>query len=140
MAVETIFACRGATYGSAIDGVAYARITPRTVHKTDPGIAGTPGPADATVTDRELVVELYGYDYAALLACIGLAAASCVINTYGAAGASEALTASNVVFAESIGAIEIPEKDSGGKIVPYGIRGYVNFGAGETFANVLTAA
>ncbi len=137
---DTIFACRSATHGGALAGVTHARISPSTVWKVDQGPAGSPGPADALVTDKEVAVELYGTDYAALLGRIGQTAGNCVINTEGAAGADEALTVTNVYFAEIIGQVELSEKDTGGKLPVFGIRGFVNFGAGEAFADVLSAA
>ena len=59
--------------------------------------------------------------------------------TYGASGATESLTITGVYFAEVVPAIEIPEKDTGGKLAPFGIRGFVNFGADEGFGDVITA-
>ena len=140
MAGETIFAARSATPGSSLAGVTHARISPNTVWRVDQGKAGSPGPADALVTDKEVVVELYGTNYGALLGRIGQAAASCLIGTEGAAGADETITVTNVYFAEIIGAIEVPEKDGGGKLTVFGIRGFAHFAAGEAFADVVSAA
>ena len=137
---DTIFGCRGATQGGALTGVTHGRVSPNTVYKVNQGAAGSPGPADAVITDKDVVVELYGTNYAALLARIGVAAATLVINTYGAAGVSEAITITAVVFAEIINPVDIPEKDSGGKLAPFGIRGYANFGAAEGFGDVISAA
>ena len=138
---DTIFACRNAKFPTvAIAGVTHARVTPGTTAKKDQGAAGSTGRAGTMVSDRGLTVELYGTDFAALFAILGAAKQNCVIGTYGAAGALEKLTAKNVAFVESIPAIEIPEKDSGGKLAAYGIRGIACWGAEDTFATMLAAA
>jgi hypothetical protein len=44
------------------------------------------------------------------------------------------------MFTEVISPVDIPAKDSGGKIAPFGIRGVVLFGSADTFATVATVA
>lgn len=137
---DTIFACRSAAQGGALSGVVGAKLSPSTVHKVDQGAAGSPGPADALITDKGLAVELYGLDHGVLLGRIGVAAANLTIGTEGAAGADETLTITSVYFSEIIGPVEVPAKDGGGKLTVFGIRGHVHWGAGEGFGDVLSAA
>ncbi len=123
MAGERVFAARNAKHPtSAIAGVTHARIVRSTTEKVDPGGAGATGRRSSAITAHGRVVELYGTDYEALLSLIGVKA-NCVIGTTGADGALEKVTIKNVRFAEVISAIDIPAKDSGGKLAPFGIRG-----------------
>ncbi len=141
MAGETIFTCRGVTVGgAAVAGATHARISPSTVVKINQGSAGDPGPTGAHIVDRDLAVEVYGTNYQALLALLGEAAASVVISIVGAAGAAETLTVASVAFTDPTGGVDVPAKDSGGKLATSGVRGYVNFGAGDDFGDVITAA
>ncbi len=140
MALEAIYACSGATHTSAIAGVTHARITPKTTVRIDPGEADSLWPADVQVTYYEVAVELFGLDAPALAAKIGAAKADLVIDTQGDFGAAETLTASNVYFSQYAGDQDLPAPDEGGQVSQAGIRGFVHFEAGETFADVLTAA
>jgi hypothetical protein len=138
---DTIFATRSVAVGATpVAGASHARIVPATKFAVNQGSAGSPGPADAVITHRSLAVEVYGRDPAALLALIGAAAADVAVGTIGASGANETLTLSDVYFCEAIGNVEVSEKDAGGKVPVFGIRGYVTFGAGDVFTDVLTAA
>ena len=138
---NTIFACRYAKHPTAaIAGVTHCRITPGTVSKKDQGAAGSTGRADTLVTDRGITVEVFGTDFAALTALIGATAANLVIGTEGAAGANEKLTIKNVYFVQSIAAVEIPAKDEGGKLAPFGVRGIGLWGDSDTFALMLVPA
>jgi len=140
MAGEAIFACRGAAQGGALAGVTHARLTTQTSFKIDQGGNDAPGAADAAVLDKHLIVELYGNQYGVLLGRVAQTAAELTINTYGAAGASEALTVAKVFFSKPLGAIDFFAKDEGGKIGGFGIRGQVHFTAGQGFGDVLSAA
>ena len=139
MACEALFKCRSVTHGSLLVEASHARLTPSTIFKIDPGPAGSPGPVDAVITYREVMVEMFGRDFAELAACVGTTE-DCVIGVEGAAGAAETLTASSVTMSEYVNSIEIPENDAGGKIGEVGVRGYVNFAAGEGFGDVITPA
>ncbi len=141
MAGEKLYTCRNAKHPTnAIGGVTHARIAPSTVHKVDQGAAGSTGRAGTLVTDRGVMVELYGTNYAALIALLGATAANLVLGTEGLAGANEKLTIKNVYFVEAIAAIEIPEKDTGGKLAPFGVRGIALWGGADTFALMIVAA
>ncbi len=141
MAGETIFAARNVKHPTdAIAGVTHAGIAGSAVEKVDQGDAGSPGPADAMVPDKGLRVNVYGKDYAALLALVGAVAANVVIGTYGAAAALEKHTIKNVMFTGIMSEISIPEKDSGGKLAPFGVSGIALWGAEDTFALMVVAA
>ena len=138
---DTIFACRSFKHPTvAVDGVTHCRISPTTVTKKDQGAAGSTGRADTLVTDRGITVEVFGKDFAALIALLGATAANAVIGTEGAAGTNEKLTVKNVSFVEPIAGVEIPAKDDGGKLAPFGVRGIGFWGDSDTFALMLTAA
>ena len=140
MAIDSVFCLRSAVHGIAtIAEAVMARIVPATKWRQDPGAAGTPGAAEALVTDYEVAVELYGTKYAELLALLGATAAGLTLGIEGAAGANQTIVLSNVYFSEPIGNIVLPEKDSGGSLEAVGIRGHVHFAAGNVFANVITA-
>jgi hypothetical protein len=142
MAGETIFACRnGVAHGaSGLPGACLARIVPTTVFRIDQGAAGHPGDNDCLVTDKNVAVEVWGKVSGELLGRIGQAAATMTIPIYGAAGAAQTLSALAVYFDEALGEIEIPAKDEGGKLKLFGVRGHVNFTAGQGFGDVITAA
>lgn len=136
---EIGYVLTAATHNAAgIDDVLYARLTPSTVYKVDQGAAGSPGPAECIVTNYAIAVELYGLDYAVMNALIGDSAADLVLSYKGAAGAAKTLTLTTVYFSEITGQIEVPDKDGGGTLTAYGIRGHVHFGAAETFGDVLS--
>lgn len=126
-----------ATHGTAIAGATHAKVSLATKMKIDQGDGAAPGPADACITDRDLVVEVYGTNFSALLAKIGVAAANLVL-AVATGGANGSVTLKNIYFGEAITAVEIPEKDGGGKLAPFGIRGYGNFSAGDTFASMIS--
>ncbi len=140
MATETIFSARYGGPASPAAGVTHASITPSCDSKIDQGAAGSPGDADVMVTNRHVAVALYGTDYAALLALVGVAAANQIFGTYGAAAALEKITVKNVTWTNVINPIDIPEKDSGGKLAPFGISGIAAFSAEDTFALMILGA
>lgn len=140
MAGERVFACRYFKHPTNdVSGVTHVRVLPSTVSKVDQGAAGSPGRADGLVTDKGVVVEVYGKSYAALIALLGVKANG-VVGTEGAAGANEKLTVKNVSFVEPIPAIDIPPKDEGGKLAPFGVRGIACWGGADTFATMIAAA
>ena len=138
---QKIFACRGAKTGStAINGVTHAALSPRVTKVIDPGPAGTPGQSESVVVDRGLGVSLFGHDMPTLLALVGTAKATIILQIYGPAGALQKLTLTNVYWNEVLGEMSVPAKDGGGKVPAFGIRGEVEWGANDTFAAVLVAA
>ena len=142
MSGEAIFACTGVSVGgTAVEGATHGRISPNLVSKVDQGDASSPGPVDCQVTHREVIVEVHGLNFSALLALIGAAAANVVFNTVGLTGAAETITVTNVQFFEFIGPMEEPAKDEGSKLSSgFGIRGRVNWASTDTFATVISAA
>lgn len=139
-AIETIYTLTDISHGAAnLSYGLFARLTPRTVFKVDQGAAGSPGPAGVLVTYSELACEIYGQDFAELLALIGATKATLTLSVSGAAGAAQSVAVTNVYFDEIIGQVELPAKDAGGTIAAFGIRGQCAFGAAETFADVITA-
>ncbi|HET6497424.1 MAG TPA: hypothetical protein VFH61_18915 [Thermoleophilia bacterium] len=140
MAIDSVFCLRSAVHGIAtLAEAVMARIAPATKWRQDPGAAGTPGAADALVTDYEVAVEVYGTKYAELLALLGATAADLTLGIEGVAGANQTIVLSSVYFSEPIGEITLAEKDSGGALEAAGIRGHVHFGAAQVFADVITA-
>ena len=141
MSAEKIFKFRHAKHPTtALAGVLYGRFTPTTVSKVDQGGANATGRAGSATTKRGVEVEIYGTNYAALLALIGATAANLVLGTLGAAGANEKITIKNVYFVEPIGPIEVPEKDTGGKLQMSGVKGIACWGSADTFATMIVAA
>jgi hypothetical protein len=137
---ESIMVAMGVSFnGTAVAGATYARITPSTVERIDQGVAAWPGDAGAILTRKMLAVEIYGNQYAALMAMIGETAANVAVAVLDNDSAAQTVTVTNVYFSEAISPVDIPEKDAGGKLAPYGIRGWVNWGGADTFATVLTS-
>jgi len=141
MAGERIYAARHFKHPtSAVAGVTHARITVTTESKQDQGDAASAGRAGTLRTFNRIRLELFGTNYAALLALIGAASANGVLGTYGAAGDPEKITVKSVFFLEPIAQVEIPEKDSGGKLAPFGVRAMACWGQSDTLATMIVAA
>lgn len=141
MAAENIFSAKDLRCPTAaVAGVTHGSITPSCDSKVDQGDAGSPGDADVVVTNKHMAVAAYGKDFAELLALIGATAANAVFGIIGAAGASEMITVKNVMWNQAINPIDIPEKDSGGKIAPFGISGVAAWAAEDTFATMIVGA
>ncbi|MFB3893220.1 MAG: hypothetical protein ACE15C_14485 [Phycisphaerae bacterium] len=141
MAGEAIFACSGVAHGGApISGATHGRISVNTQFKVDRGGASWPGAKDCQVTDREVVFEVYGLKYSALMALLGATAATLAFSIIGSAGAAETVSVAAAYFTEIINGVEAPEKDAGGKLPVCGVRGYANFTTGQDFDDVITAA
>jgi hypothetical protein len=140
--MQKVFGARYAKHPTvAVAGVTHARIIPSTVAREDPGGAGATGRAGTCVTNRGMNVEVYGTNYAALLAMLEAAAANLVIGFYGDNGALRKLTLKSVRFVEWIAPIDIPEVDAGGnKLNTPGIRGMCLWGDSDTFATMMTEA
>jgi len=133
MSKESIFACGGFAHGaSTIAGVTHGKITPITVTRRDP-IA-----KKSVVTDKDLVIEVYGNNARELYDLIGDAAANGVFTVVGRAGASETHTVKNVYFDQVLAPVDIPEADGGGKLATAGIRGICEWGGEDTFATMWT--
>ena len=137
---DVVYCLRSLQHGGVdVDGAAYVRLVPTNVHRVNQGAAGSPGPADALVTNYEQAIEVYSLQYAAVLGLLDDAAATLAIGIEGVAGADQSISITNVYFSEVAGQIEIPAKDGGGKLTATGVRGFVNFGAAEVFGDVITA-
>jgi hypothetical protein len=141
MSGERIMTCRNAKYPTtAILGVTHFRVVPSTTERTDPGIAGSPGRSAALVTDMGLAVELFGTDYAALLALVGSASANLVLGVFSASGGKEKITLKNVYFGSVPGGIEGAPKHVAGTVGEFCIRGTCDWGSSDTFALMMVAA
>jgi len=138
--IDTAYCLRTVDHGGALAGCVHARIIPGTRFSVNQGPAGALGPAEALVTYYELAVELYGIQYAELLALIGTAKGTLTLGVEGAAGADVTIALTNVYFTEPIPPISVPAVEGGGPLAVSGVRGYVQFGAAEVFADVITAA
>lgn len=134
---DKIFVCTSVEGCTAATHVGIEAATAFTV---DPGDVAAPGPADFAVTWYDLAVTVYGNDEAELLALVGAAAADLDVGTIGAAGAAETLTLHDLYFDEVPGEMAFPAADQGGRVPEFAVRGRVNWEAGQTFADKLTAA
>ena len=137
---NVIFACKSVTHGSLLAGATHVRFVASTSYKIDPGGCNSPGDADCLVTDKGLAVEIYGNQFSPLLGRVGQAKASAVVEYYGSTGATKTGTITNVMIDEIIAPVDIPAKDTGGKIAPFGVRGTVMFGDAQGFSDVLSVA
>jgi hypothetical protein len=138
MAGEAIFECTSVSHNNVpLVYATHVRLLPAPTFKVDQGPAGSPGPVKAAVVHRRFAVEVYGLDHAELLALIGVKG-STVIGILGPAGAAQQITITNVRMTDPLGPIEVPDKDGGGKLLPFGVRGDVCFGANDTFVTVCT--
>ena len=132
---DSIFACRYAKHPTnSIEGITHAKINFPTVNVEDQGPATSGGREATALTHKRIEVELYGLNFASLLALVGVAPANCVIGIVGPSGVAEKITIKNVIFLTPIPSIEIPAKDSGGKLAPSGVRGEAIWAANDTYA------
>lgn len=130
-----VFQISGATHNAvAINSVTHASVQKATTLMTDPGPAGSPGPADERVTDRDLTVTLYGLDPSELQGLVEDAAANLVLSYKGEGGANKTATYKNVAFNGPVQAIEFAAKDAGGKVSMHQITGRAHWGAADTWA------
>jgi len=141
MAGEVVYKLRHAKHPTvAIAGVTHAGIDIQTSSARDPGDAGAPGTEETQLTDRRILVTLYGKELAALTALLGAAAANLVLGYTGAAGANEKLTLKNVAFTEVGQGLALPAKDAGGNAPVAAVRGEAEWGVSDTFALMIVAA
>ena len=127
--------------GAPIRKAMQARITVTTIVHEDPGDpAAAGGPAIVDVARYRVDVELIGRDPAALRALKGATAASLVLTTKGDAGASTTETLLKVYFHSFSGPYQVRSREDGGSVQAWGIRGTVQFVAGNTLANVWATA
>jgi len=139
-ALDVIYTLTGVVHGvTTLTYPVFARLVPRTTVKTNQGAAGSPGPAGAVVTHRELGVEVYGLSYAEILGLLEDAAATLTLSILGEAGAAQSIAITNVYFDRIVNPVEFPAKDEGGKLAAWGVGGECHFGDAETFADVITA-
>jgi len=135
-----IYACRSATHAAAgIDGLTHAQIVPRSTGKEarNPILGGV---EDAAVVDSDVRVRLFGHNQNALIALIGDAADDVVVQAIGAAGALEKCTVKDVMLTTILSDVDIPERDGGGKVAPFGIEGPALFGDSDTLATMMVWA
>lgn len=129
-----VYACRGATHSAAaIDGVTHASIAIRPIAKTA-GNAVSGGADDSAIVGYDIRVRLYGNNQNALTGLFGDAAADVVIDTIGAAGALEKCTIKSVNIIAALSDVDIPERDSGGKVAAFGVEGVAHMGDADTLA------
>lgn len=133
------FSLKSASHdGNAITSIVYARVSPRSVYRVDPGDAAAPGVADVVVTYYELAVELYGLDYSEMLGFLGASAGDVVLGLEGAAGADQTITLASVYLDTILAPVRYAAPDSGGAVEACGVGGRVNFTSGQTFGDVFT--
>jgi len=132
----------GASFGgAAINKALMAAINVQTVVHEDPGDpAAAGGPAIVDVARYRVDVELMGRDPSALRALKGAAAASLVLNTKGDGGVATTETLLKVSFHSFAGPYQVRSKEDGGVVQAWGIRGTVQFVAGNTLAAVWATA
>jgi len=128
----------GATFGGdPILKALLARIIVGTVVHEDPGDpAEAGGPAIVDVVRYRVDVDLMGRDPSALRALKGAAAATLVLSTKGDAGAATTETLLKVSFHSFAGPYQVRSREDGGSVRAWGIRGTVQFVAGNTLADV----
>ena len=137
---DLIFHCTGATVGSSVAGVVAARVSHSSVVGISPTVpTGAGARGEQQMQKQDIKVELIGKSIAALVALVGAAAANCVVDFKGSAGASQTCTAKSVMFSE-LGQVEFRDPDTGGKVVMHSVAGYCNWGDADTLATMLVFA
>ena len=117
-----------------IAGVTHCVIVPEAVAREDPGSAADPGPVNTLVTRENLKIQVFGVDALALIALVGMRTAvtgaplTGIIGYRNAEGGDETLTVLNLYFNRHMSPVELPARDSGGKLPVYGIEGSCEFG------------
>lgn len=125
---------------TAVSGVTHFRINRSTVEVSDPGEAGTTGRQATRAVSGRINIEVYGHSYAALLTLLDAAAANAVLGYQDAGGNNRKITAKNAKGYEILSDLEIPAKDSGGKIAEFGVRLECLGGTEDTWATMLVDA
>jgi len=141
MAKDVRFAAKSATIG----GTAIVSLTGFSIHAsstivTDQGAAGTPGPVDEQVTDRDLTVTVRMQDYLEALALVEKPPANLVGTYLSTGGATKTVTMKNVYFNTPPQEILFPEKDVGGKVPTCQITGRAMWGPSDTFSTMVTTS
>ncbi len=132
---KRIFAATSATHNvTAIVSATHFAIRKGSTKAIDPGVAGTPGPADEIVTNRSIEVTVFGEDPDELMGFVEAAAANFVGGYLGAAGAAKTVTVKNVKFNDPPQEVAFPFKDSGASAGTFSITGKGQWGASDTFA------
>ena len=139
---QVAFHARSVEHNSvAVDGAAMARITVSEVTGEDRGSATAEGePADVIMQRHRLEVEVMGKNPNALRALVAATAANLVIGYKGAAGANEKHTLKNVYFSSFSGPLPIRDRDTGGKVALWGVRGIGLWGDSDTLALMWVSA
>lgn len=125
---------------NAISGVTHVAIVPSTVKKVDQGGADATGQAASLVTKSRLMIEVYGTNFAALLALIGATAANGVAGYTDGAGALRKRTFKNAYFVEPIPPVHVPVRDETGKPVPFGVRAVCLGEAADSWTTMIVDA
>jgi len=138
---KRIYVAKSVSYGgAAIQSATHFSITPRTTKATDPGVAGSGGPAEEVIVDNAIDVQVFGEDYGELLGKVGTAKNTLVCKAIGNGGAERTFTLQDVVFNDPPAA-DVPVKDAGGTALRTMIAGrVVNWGAGQQISDKLTVA
>jgi len=136
--IDPIYHLVSATHSAAIVGARFARVIPSTVIAQDPGAAGALGIAETVITRKGLDVELFGLDFAVLAAKIGVAKQNLALAAIGAAGAAKTITVGAVYFHTWLGEIPIPDRDTGGMLQTFGIRGSCEWADNTAFTDLIT--
>ncbi|HOD79953.1 MAG: hypothetical protein BWX88_02762 [Planctomycetes bacterium ADurb.Bin126] len=133
MAKENIYAFKSCTHGgSGVTGATHGQIVPTTVHQRDKLAQ------NSVMTDWDLAVVVFGVDHAALQALIGAAAADFVFTVEGKDGADETHTLADVQFVEVVQGADAAERDAGGKLPPYAVRGFCENVSRDAFSALWT--
>ena len=133
---------QSATFDAApIAKVLQASIVVDTTVHEDPGSpAAAGGPAIVDVARYRVDLELLGRDPSALRALKGADAASLVLTTKGDSGAASTETLLKVSFHSFTGPYQVRSREDGGVVQAWGIRGTVQWVAGNTLAAVWATA
>jgi len=137
---EKIYALRSATQNAAgVDGVTHASISVRPLARTALN-SKSGGIEDSAIVGYNIRVRLFGHNQVALTGLFEDAAADTVIDTIGLAGALEKATIKSVNYIDAVADVDIPERDGGGKVAPFGIEGVAHFGDADTLALMIVWA
>jgi len=133
---------QSATFGGApIAKALQARIIVTSVVHEDPGSpAAAGGPAIVDVSRFRVDIELLGRDPSALRALKGAAAATLILTTKGDGGVASTETLLKVYFDAFTGPYNVRSREDGGVVQAWGIRGTVQWVAGNTLAAVWATA
>jgi len=133
---------QSATFGGApIAKALQARIIVSTDVHEDPGSpANAGGPAIVDVARYRVDIELLSRDPSALRALKGAAAATLVLTTKGDGGSASTETLLSVYFDAFTDPYNVRSREDAGVVQAWGIRGTVQWVAGNTLAAVWATA